>query len=131
MLRETIDTLAPVASTSSTDSYANDPGTLVVRVAPGPEPTAFTVFDGSAITQAARASELTFTAGTRFVRGALFEIIAWQPAPAAVRRGAATLTEHDSFAALAAATDGWFHDASATGGTLWIKVAGDATIIVQ
>lgn len=131
MLRDTIDTLAPVAGTSSSDSYANDPGILVVRVAPGPEPTAFTVFDGTTIAQAAGASELSFTAGTRFARGALFEIIARPAAPTVVRRGSASLTEHASFAALAAATDGWFHDASATGGTLWIKVDGNATVDVQ
>lgn len=128
MLRDTIDTLSPVPSGSPIESYANDAGTLWVRVAPGPTRTAFSVFDGTRIAQTAGTS-LTFTAGTKFTSGALFEVIATPAAPASVRAGGLPLAQAASLPALVAARDGWFWE-GATGGTLWIKVPGTATITV-
>ncbi len=134
MLRETIETLAPVPAGSSIESYASDPGVLSVRVAPGPTETRFTMYDGTAITQRATAASLAlgFSPGPSavFIRGALFEVIATTAAPTTVSDGAAPLTQRASLAALRLAADGWFWEA-ATGGTLWIKVAAAATVTAQ
>jgi alpha-D-xyloside xylohydrolase len=77
MLRETIDTLA-ATSDVSVDSFGNDTGVLVVRVAPGPEQTTFTLFDGSILTQSDSGSTLTFEPSMqpRFSGAVLFEVIA-------------------------------------------------------
>jgi alpha-D-xyloside xylohydrolase len=123
MLRDTIDTLSPVAAASSVDSFATDPGVLWVRVAPGPAST-FAVYDGTKVAQAPNG--LQYAPGSVFAKGALFELIA-TAMPAMVRNGSTVLVAQASFAALKAAPSGWFWEA-ATGGTLWIKVAGPATI---
>ncbi|HUS33520.1 MAG TPA: hypothetical protein VMZ53_33690, partial [Kofleriaceae bacterium] len=130
MLRDTIDTLAP-ATVSGIESYANDPGLLVVRIAPGPH-SAFTLFDETKIEQQLEAGVTTvdYTPGKTFVGGALLESIATD-APAAVTTVSGALTQRASYAALQAAADGWFYDATATGGTLWIKLAGAATVTVR
>jgi alpha-D-xyloside xylohydrolase len=130
MLRDTIDTLAP-ATLAGVDSFANDPGLLVVRVAPAKDLTTFRVFDGTIITQGANATELTFATGARFTEGVLFEVIATAATPALVTNNGVALMARGSYAALSAATDGWFYESGATGGTLWIKAAGAATITVQ
>lgn len=132
LLRDTIDTLAPTTD-AATDSFGNDAGILVVRVAPGPTATTFRLFDGSVITQAASARELTFAPSElpRFTQGVLFEVIATGAAPTQVLDGATLITPRASYAALQAAAEGWFWDAASTGGTLWIKLPGAATIRVQ
>ena len=130
MLRDTIDTLAPT-TLAGVESFANDPGLLVVRVAPGGKDlTTFRVFDGTIITQGANATELTFAPGMRFESGVVFEVIALATAPASVKNNGNALTPRSSYAALTAASEGWFHESGATGGTLWIKVAGAAMITV-
>jgi alpha-D-xyloside xylohydrolase len=126
MLRETIDTLAPTTD-DAIESYAIDPGILVVRVVAGSE-TAFDVFDGSRITQ--DQGDVTFTPGTTFTKGVLVELIA-HAAPTTITNKGTPLVERNSRAALDAASEGWFYDATATGGTIWIKVAGDATLDVM
>jgi alpha-D-xyloside xylohydrolase len=130
MLRDTIDTLSP-ATDSGIESYVNDPGILVVRIAPGPH-SAFTLYDETKIEQQLDTTGATidYTSGTTFVAGALFELIA-TAAPASVSTDAGPLTQRASFAQLQGASDGWFHDASATGGTLWIKVPGTAKIATR
>ena len=128
MLRDTVETLAAVANPAAIDSFGSDPGVLWVRVAPGPTATAFTVYDGSKLAQTG-GTALSFTAGSVFTHGALFEVIATPSAPASVHASGTLLTQRASLAALQAATDGWFWDAS-TGGTLWIAVSGSATIAV-
>jgi alpha-D-xyloside xylohydrolase len=130
MLRDSIDTLAPTTM-AGVESYANDPGVLVVRVAPAKDLTSFRVFDGTIITQGAHATELSFTPGLRFATGVLFEVIAVGAAPAVVMNNGVAVMSRGSYAALSAATDGWFYESGATGGTLWIKAAGAATITVQ
>jgi alpha-D-xyloside xylohydrolase len=111
MLRPTIETLSP---TTQRDSFATDPGVLYVRVAPGPA-SSFTVYDGTQLAQAP--GSVSYTPGSVFTNGAMFEIIATAQ-PAAV----GALTQRSSLAALEAAPDGWYWEA-ATGGTLWIKTA--------
>ncbi len=133
MLRETIETLAPVATGSSIESYAADPGILTVRVAPGPAST-FTVHDGARIAQALAVTPATLsftpsTSGAVYTQGVLFEVIV-TASPTAVLAGSTPLALRASRAALDAATDGYFWEA-ATGGTLWIKVPGAAAITVQ
>lgn len=121
MLRPTIETLSPVAVGSTVDSFASDPGVLWVRVAPGAA-SSFTVYDGTTLAQ--RPGSVSYTPGAVFAEGAMFELIA-TPSPTTV----GTLAQRASLAALEAASDGWFWE-PATGGTLWIKVAGAATVTV-
>jgi alpha-D-xyloside xylohydrolase len=133
MLRDTIDTLAP-ATDAGVDSYANDPGLLVVRIAPGPH-SAFTMFDETKIEQQFEDNgdapgTIDYTAGKTFLAGALFELIATS-APTEVTTESGPLTQRASYAALQSATEGWFHDPAATGGTLWIKVPGSAKIATR
>jgi alpha-D-xyloside xylohydrolase len=128
MLRDTIDTLAP--ATGAIESYANDPGELLVRVAGGP-PSSFTLFDGTVIETGNAADLLTFSPGTRFARGVLFEVIGRASGATTVRADGIVLTPRASLAALQGAIDGWFYDPAQTGGTLWIKVPGAAAITIQ
>jgi alpha-D-xyloside xylohydrolase len=137
MLRDTIDTLAHV-SDAGIESFANDGGVLFVRVAPGPTPTSFTLFDGAVITQDAMATTLTFDRDDesmlqpRFDDGVLFEVIGVAAAPAAVNiAGSTALTQRNSYTQVLLSQEGWFWDSASTGGTLWIKVPGEATITVQ
>lgn len=140
MLRDTIDTLAP-ATDGGVDSYANDNGMLVVRTAPGPDLTTFTLFDGSVLTAIDQSgivldtTQIVLTYEPSMIprfSGLLFEVIRVTAEPALVLSGSMQMTERASYAALQAAADGWFWDSSATGGTLWIKVpSGAATITVQ
>jgi alpha-D-xyloside xylohydrolase len=128
-LRETIDTLSPTTM-AGVESYANDPGILVVRVAPGPVTTSFTLFDGSALAQDANATALSVTPGTKFKAGVLFEVIATAAAPSTVTADTlGALTKRTSRNALDSASEGWFHDPAAMGGTLWIKLPPGAAIL--
>lgn len=131
MLRDTIDTLAP-ATMAGVESYARDPGILVVRTAPGTDRPPFVMFDGTTIETRDAVTTLVVTPGMKFTKGVLFEIIATPQAPTAVSEAmTGALTAHGSYAALAAATEGWYFDPAATGGTLWIKVPGAATVTIQ
>ena len=78
MLRDTIDTLSPVAAATGIDSFANDPGVLWVRVAPGPTSQLHGLRrHRSSARRTGRT--LSFTPGTVFTQGALFEVIATPP----------------------------------------------------
>ncbi len=126
MLRDTIETLSPVAAGSTVDSFATDPGVLWVRVAPGAAGS-FTVYDGTQLAQ--QGATVTYAPGSVFAKGALFERIA-TAMPAAVSTDAGMLMPHASRAELLAAGSGWFWE-PATGGTLWILVPGAATATIQ
>jgi alpha-D-xyloside xylohydrolase len=137
MLRDTIDTLAPTTM-AGVESYANDPGLLVVRTAPGDAQASFPLFDGTVIEVGDNAATLKVTPGTKFGQGTLFEVIGWRTG----RGDTATVTavtdatlgplpERNSLAQLQAASDGWFFDPAVTGGTVWIKVAGAASLSIQ
>jgi alpha-D-xyloside xylohydrolase len=135
MLRDTIDTLSP-STMAGVESYANDPGILVVRMAPGPSATEFTMFDGTRIDADNNARSLKLVPGTKFKQGTLFEVIAWRPlniaAPMRVSDASTgDLTERGSYAALQSATEGWYFDAAALNGTLWIKVPAAANLSIQ
>src|SRR5690606_22881883 len=131
MLRDTIDTLAP-ATMAGVESYARDPGILVVRTAPGTDRQPFVMFDGTTIETRDHVTTLVFTPGEKFTGGVLFEIIATAQAPTMVSDAAAgVLTAHGSYAALAAASEGWYFDPAAASGTLWIKMPGAATVTIQ
>lgn len=131
MLRDTIDTLAP-AKLPGVESYANDPGVLVVRTAPGSAQPPFVMFDGTTIESDGTPTMLSFVPGSRFTNGAVFEIVARAEPPKAVREVASgVLTPRASYAELWAASEGWFHDPAATGGTLWIKVPGEAVVAIE
>ena len=118
MLRPTIETLSPVTDTTI-DSFATDPGVLYARVVTGPAST-FTLYDGTQLAQST--SSVTYTPGSVFTKGAMFELIA-QPQPTAV----GSLTQYNTLAELEAAQTGWFWE-PATGGTLWIKVTSGETV---
>ncbi len=140
LLRDTVDTLAPTSDVA-VDSFGNDTGILVVRVAPGGNLTTFRLFDGGVLTAIAPGgtvigdtdTSLTYDPGMtpRFTHGALFEVIAVAAAPSRVLDGSTALTERASYAALQAAVDGWFYDGAATGGTLWIKVSAAVTLTIS
>jgi hypothetical protein len=86
------------------------------------------MFDGSLLSQ--DNGDVTFMPGSTFTKGLLVELIA-HAKPASVANQGVVLTERNSRAALDAATDGWFYDAAATSGTVWIKVADGAAITLQ
>jgi alpha-D-xyloside xylohydrolase len=132
MLRPTIETLSPVPGGSPIESFANNAGVLYVRVAPGPEMTRFDTYDGTQLTQQRSGSTVSvgFTPSSLYTQGAVVEVIA-QARPTSVMAGATPLVERASLAALEAAADGWFHDAAATGGTVWVKVGQATTITLQ
>jgi alpha-D-xyloside xylohydrolase len=132
MLRDTIDTLAPTTM-AGVESYANDPGVLVVRTAPGAEQPPFMIFDGTTIEVAALGRVLKITPGTKFTQGVLFEVIGRgaTATPAGVNDPSiGDLTARNSLAALQASSEGWFFDPAATGGTLWIKIQGAASLTI-
>jgi alpha-D-xyloside xylohydrolase len=131
MLRPGIETLSPVPNGSSIESFANDAGVLYARVVPGPVATSFTTYDGTLLTQHRPGSfvSLGFAPSPLYIQGAVVEVIT-QARPTTVMAGSTALVERASLAALEAATDGWFWE-PATDGTLWIKVAGAATIAVM
>lgn len=78
MLRDSIDTLSPVADPDAIDSFATDPGRLVVRVFPG-EASQRVLYDGSVVAQEVTAdgAVLSFTPGGVFTAGADFEVMGW------------------------------------------------------
>ncbi|HEY5946678.1 MAG TPA: TIM-barrel domain-containing protein, partial [Kofleriaceae bacterium] len=130
MLRDTIDTLAPTTS-ATVESYANDPGILVVRTAPGADQPPLTLFDSTTIETGANVRAIKFTPGSKFKQGVLFEVIAASVygKPARVTDDTiGDLTERNSLTALRSASEGWFYDAAATNGTLWIKMPGAASL---
>ena len=140
MLRDTLDTMSPVSAENQAtiDSFSTDPGVLWIRVAPGTTSTSFHVYDGAAITQQKQsggAIDLSFTpagASPVFTEGAMFEVIGvGTTAPGGVTASSAPLTATASLTALKAATIGWFFDPCATGGTVWVKVPGQASVVVQ
>jgi alpha-D-xyloside xylohydrolase len=137
MLRNTIDTLAPTTM-AGVESYANDPGILIVRTAPGADQPPFVMFDDTRIEVSYTTRALKFTPGTKFKQGVLFEVIGWRTAygmtatPTGVTDASiGALTQRNSVMALESASEGWFFDAAATGGTLWIKVPAAAALTIQ
>jgi hypothetical protein len=120
MLRPTIDTMRPVKDPTTVDSYGTTPGVLWTRVAPGP-PSSFTVFDGTALSQAQTAGGLTLgaTGGEEFTQGVMFEVIGVAKMPSQVTDGGSPVAMQASVAALTAAGSGWTYT-SDTGGTVWV-----------
>lgn len=124
MLRPNIDTTAP-ATLEGVESYANDPGALWVRVAPGGS-SSFQVFDGTRLEHSTADGNrtLSVTPGGKFV-GTVFELVATAKPSSVSENGAALPTLTD----LEDASEGWMWSAD-TGGTLWVKVGGAATITI-
>jgi hypothetical protein len=122
MLRPTIDTMSPTTD-STVDSFATSAGILWARVAPGPE-SSFVLYDGSELGQNDTGASITLTTkdGSVFQAGFVFELVALGSAPANVTDGSTTLTAATDLPALEAATSGYYFDAAATGGTLFVKL---------
>jgi alpha-D-xyloside xylohydrolase len=134
MLRPTIDTLSATTEPARVDSYATSPGVLWARIAPGSGPEQFTVFDGAELSYEAASDGFTLrsTDGAEFNAGVLFEAIGLGARPTAVTLDGAELPERVSLGELETATDGWTFDASATGGTLFVRVgAGEHEVRVR
>lgn len=123
MLRPTIDTMAPTSVPGEVDSYATTPGVLHARIAPGPA-TSFEVFDGAQLGQQDAGDSLVLTSGdgTEFAHGVVFEVISEPAAPSSVTDQGQEIPARASLEALSLSPSGWFHDASARGGTLYVKV---------
>lgn len=121
MLRPTIDTTAP-ATDEGVESYANDPGALWVRVAPGGSST-FEVFDGTRLDQSSVGGERSVSVepGSKFV-GTVFELVA-------TAKPALVLLNGDVLPELVELGDarGWTWTAE-VGGTLWVKVVGAGAV---
>lgn len=131
LLRPTIDTVSPVDDPEVVDSYATDPGVLWVRLTPGPA-SEFTVFDASWIEQEQTdgAVTLSWTAGTKFTKGAMIESIA-TPRPTTVTLDDATPLAEAADQDALPVTGGWSWSADA-GGTLSIRIpAGDHSVRVE
>jgi alpha-D-xyloside xylohydrolase len=131
LLRPTIQRMAPTATPTLLDSFANDAGVLYARLVPETSATAsFTVYDGGTLVAAPVGGGISyaFTQGSVFTKGALLEAI-HAPMPSSVTRAGAPFPAVESEAALEAATSGWFWEA-ALGGRLWLKIAGDGQPVV-
>ncbi len=136
MLRPEIDTTSPVASEyeDEIESYANDPGILYARIAPG-EKSAFTLFDGATLGQERTDTGIVLESGDgeTFRAGVHFELIAVgiDNTPAAVTNNDQALAEAGSEADLENAASGWFFDATTMNGRLLVRVpAGDNRVEV-
>jgi alpha-D-xyloside xylohydrolase len=134
LLRPTIDSMAPTSNPGTAagqvDSYADSPGVLHVRVAPGTA-SSFTLFDGTRISQSADGShiELSSSDGADFHDGVVFELIA-TARPSSVTEDGVAPVEVASLDALQLGESGWFHDGQ-RGGTLYLKVpAGERSVRV-
>lgn len=131
MLRPTIDAIAETAAPDQVDSLATNAGVLYVRIAPGSK-SDFTVYDGTVLSQADSADELLLSSkdGDEFKDGVIFEVIGWTAKPSSVKDGSDALDEQPDLTSLEAGSSGFAHDASATGGTLYVKVPPGAHEIV-
>jgi alpha-D-xyloside xylohydrolase len=106
MLRPSIDTLAP-AEEPGVDSFDGRPGALWVRVAPSPQGSRFTVYDGAVLTQsAADGVTLTATGGRVFSASVVWELVG-VARPGGVTHAGAALPEAATAEALEQAERGW------------------------
>ena len=131
LLRPTIQRMAPTATPTLLDSFANDAGVLYARLVPTTSATAsFTLYDGGtlAATPMGGGTAYAFTQGSVFTQGALLEAI-HAPMPSSVTRAGTAFPAVASEAALEAAASGWFWE-PAIGGRLWLKIAGDGQPVV-
>ncbi|GIW45128.1 MAG: hypothetical protein KatS3mg077_2410 [Candidatus Binatia bacterium] len=127
LLRPTIDTLVATEEPTLVDSYALDSGVLYARVFPGGH-TSFRVFDGTQLTQKTVSNaagettvELSYSAGSTFHRGAVFEIVGFSPGDIlSVRMNTGPLDEASPDANLEMLDYAWRRDAGAT----WVRVPG-------
>lgn len=132
MLRPTIDSMAPTTEPEQVDSYATTPGILHACVAAGGD-TTFVLFDGAELSQRDTGTAVTLKAsdGSEFAHGFVFELIAEAVAPASVTEAGAPLSSVASMEELDGVAQGWFHDASARGGTLYVKLPSGAREVVM
>jgi len=137
LLRPTIDTLAPTTQPALVDSFATSAGPLYVIVSAGAAST-FAVYDGTILSQRIGDESgapllLTFEAGTVFTFGAVFEAIAFGPAPPSrVLVDTTTLEPAADLASLASLGQGYVFDPLDRGGTLSVKIApGDGALRVR
>ncbi len=120
MLRPTIDTLSP-ATDPGVDSFANDAGTLWVRVAPGRG--LFELWDGTSIRQDDGQVELA--GGSVFDQGFVVELFG-AAEPSEVALDGAPLTRRETLAEVETA-GGWTFDPAA-GGSVWAAAPAGGTL---
>jgi alpha-D-xyloside xylohydrolase len=132
MLRDTVETLSPVAPPVGTappiDSFAADAGILNVRMVPRASATTnVDYFDGSHVDAAVTLPTIgvNVKAGTTFTKGMLLELITVgalsTDVVTQVTNGMTPLTKAASLDALKTAPSGFFVT-SDMGGTVWVKV---------
>jgi alpha-D-xyloside xylohydrolase len=122
LLRPTIDTISP-ATDAGVESFASDAGALYVRLVPGPQPSAMTLYDGALLTMTAQGAplQLHVKPGTVFTSATNLEVLRTAQ-PAQVLRDGMPLPQLGSASDLEMASEGWFWQNTA-GGTLLVKVA--------
>lgn len=132
MLRPTIDTLSPTTEPALVDSFASDAGVLHVLTSAGPDES-FELYDGGELTQTTTGDDIAFgyQSGSVFESGVIFEVVAFAAAPSAVRVDGDALESAASMAELETATQGFYFDASARGGTLYVKLAAGTAIVTR
>ena len=128
MLRPTIDTLAPVSMGTQTESFANDPGRLHVRMAPG-RAHSFQIYDETTISHETNASnwQININPGEIFNSGVTLEINGLGQPPQAILVNDAPLTQREPENGNEDASAYWFME-----GHLCKVVlpAGEHTVIV-
>jgi hypothetical protein len=125
--------MSPTTRPDLVDSYATDPGKLVVRAVPGSTASTFTVFDGTVLSvtpSGAGAFDLAIQGGRAFTKGADFELIGFGNKPSKVEQGGAALMELPGRAALGQASAGWTFSSTTAGGELVIRTPASATVHV-
>ena len=125
LLRPTIDTIAP-ATDAGVESFQNDPGALYVRLVPGPQAEAFTLYDGTTLAQGAAAKpgetlQLRVKPGIVFKAATTLEVVRTGQ-PTQVLRDGSVLPMLATAPDLDAAGEGWLWQPTA-GGTLTVKLA--------
>lgn len=107
MLRETIDTISPVADPDAIDSFSTTAGILTVRVTTGPE-RSFTLFDGTLLSQASDDDvTLSYVSGDTFVHGVRFELWASDAPPESVRDEGGAIPRVDAIETWSDETRAW------------------------
>ncbi len=130
LLRDTIDTLSPTtAEPDLVDSFAERVGPLWLRLAAGPD-AEISLYDGTRVGQVTAAGSVAvrITAGDVFREGSVVEVFGWgDAAPSSVVVGGASAPSLASLEALRDASAGWYFDAGAAGGSLYVIVPSGQT----
>ncbi len=121
MLHPAIDTLSP-STDLSVESFARDPGTLHVVAVPGPQSSAFTVYDGTRIALDPTGQRVETMPGSTFRKGFVVTIYPLPVEPKQVLSGSESLARAATSPDLDLTPSGWTWSKD-RGGTLTVKLA--------